>query len=77
MTYTDGLCHIPACPRLGRVSAGVHKGWELECGDWRANPGRRLLSAVRRQPEGTGGRQSQVGMLMEETWTATEARCHC
>ena len=28
-------------PRLGRMSTGVHGGWELECGDWRAIPGQR------------------------------------
>ena len=57
-TYTDGLRHSPARPRLGSVSASAHRGWELECGDWRANLGKGLLLAARRQPEGTGGRKS-------------------
>ena len=25
-TYTDCPCHIPACPRLGCVSIGAHRG---------------------------------------------------
>ena len=25
-TYTDSLCHSPACPRLGRVSTRAHGG---------------------------------------------------
>ena len=60
-TCTGGLCHIPACPRLRQVSAGVHGGWVLEHGVWRAEPGRGLLLAVRRQPEGMGVRSYITG----------------
>ena len=55
---TTQIVHATALhPRLGHVSAGAHEGWELERGDWRANPGLRLLLAVRRQPEGIGGEE--------------------
>ena len=42
---------------LGNVSASVHRGWELEHGDWRANPGRGLLLDAKRQPEGAGSEE--------------------
>ena len=51
----DGLRHGPVCTIL-RHSA--HRDWVLECGAWRADPGRGLLLAERRQPEGTGVRRS-------------------
>ena len=57
-TYTDGLCHNPACPSLRRVSTGAHGDWMLEHGVRRANLGRGLLLSVRRQPEGTEVRKS-------------------
>ena len=44
-------------PKPERVSTIAHKGWVLERGDWRADPGRGLWLAVRRHPEGTGGRE--------------------
>ena len=44
---------IPALP-TDRVSTGADKGWVLKCGVWRADPGRGLLWAVSRQPEGPG-----------------------
>lgn len=48
----------PALPtQPERVSTAAHKGWVLECGVWRADPGRGLRLAVRRHPEGTGGRE--------------------
>ena len=56
--YTDGLWHGHACPGLGRVSNSVHGGWELERGDKRAKLVGGVLLAVRRQPEGEGGRKS-------------------
>ena len=54
----DGLCHILARPRLRRVSVTVDRGWVLERGVWRADPGRGLLFAWKRQPEGMGVRSS-------------------
>ena len=68
-TYTDGPCHSPACPSLRRVSTGAHGGWGLERGVWRADLGRGLLLAVRRQPEGIGLRSSCPG------WPALPERC--
>ena len=48
----------PALPtQPERVSTAADKGWVLECGVWRADPGRGLLCAVRRHPEGTGVRE--------------------
>ena len=38
-TYTEGPSHSPACPVLRYVSAGVDRGWVLECGVWRADSG--------------------------------------
>ena len=57
-TYTDGLCHGTVHPSLRWVSARAHWGWVLELGVQAVNPGRGLLLAVRRRPEGTGGRSS-------------------
>ena len=61
--------------------AGVHWCtwvWVLECGVWRADPGRGQLLAVRRQPEGTGVRSSTTrnaqGASPDPT---TEAKHHC
>lgn len=51
-----GLCHSPAPPSLRFVCAGVDGGWVLEPGVWRVGTGRGLLSAAKRQPEGTKGR---------------------
>ena len=48
----------PALPmQPERVSTAAYKGWVLECGLWRADPGRGLRWAMRRHPEGTGGRE--------------------
>ena len=48
----------PALPmQPERESTAAHKGWVLERGAWRADPGRGLRWAVRRHPEGTGGRE--------------------
>ena len=48
----------PALPTQPKsVSSAAHKGWVLECGVWRPDPGRRLWLAVRRHPEATGGRE--------------------
>ena len=48
----------PALPtQPERVATAADKGWVLECGVWRADPGRGLWLAVRRHPEGTGGRE--------------------
>ena len=58
---TDGLLHSPAHLRLECVFTDAHWGWDLECGDWKANPGEELQLAARRQPEGTGGRKSENG----------------
>ena len=44
-------------PKPERVSTIAHKGWVLKCGVCRADPGRGLRLAVRRHPEGTGGRE--------------------
>ena len=74
--YTDSLCHNTVCPRLGCVYTSVHGGWELESGDWRANPWGGLLLAVRRGLEGMGERKLQLGMPVEETRAAMEARHH-
>ena len=57
-TYTDGPCHSPVCSNLKWLSASVHGGWGLEHGVWRADPGKGLLLAARRQPEGMGVRSS-------------------
>ena len=62
-TYPDGPCHSPACPSLRHVSISVDGGWVLKRGVWGADPGRALLLAVRRQPEGMGVRSSA-------TWNA-------
>ena len=46
---------IPTLPtQPERVSTAADKGWVLKCGVWRADPGRGLLWAVSRQPEGPG-----------------------
>ena len=50
-TYTDGLCHSSVCHSLDWVSTDVHRGWVLV---WRADLGRGLQLAMRRQPEGMG-----------------------
>ena len=68
-TYTDGPCHSLVCFSLGNVSASVHRGWELEHGDWRANSGRGLLLDARRQPQGV---ESEEICNQECLW-----RCHC
>ena len=48
----------PALPtQPEKVSSTADKGWVLEPGVWRADPGRGLWLAVRRHPEGTGGRE--------------------
>ena len=57
-TYTDSQCHSPVHPSLRQVSAIADRGWVLECGVWRADPGRELLLAAQTQPEGTGVRNS-------------------
>lgn len=49
-------CHSPA--HLSCVSPGVERGWVLESGIWRVDPGRGQLLAVKRQPEGTGVKSS-------------------
>ena len=53
-----GLCCCPVHPSLSRVSPGAEGGWVPGSGLWRADPGRGQLLAVKRQPEGTGGRNS-------------------
>ena len=51
-TYTDGPCH-PSIPlRLKHMSAGMSKCWVQASGNETTNPGRGLLLAVWRQPEG-------------------------
>ena len=48
----------PALPtQPERVSTTADKGWVLECGVWRADPGRGLQLAVRKHPEGMGVRE--------------------
>lgn len=42
------------------------RGWVLECRVWRANSGRGLLLAMRRQPEGTRVRGSATIMIVEK-----------
>ena len=51
---TDGPYHHPACLELGHVSAGVHRGWKLERGDWRANLGRRTTVGCEKTAWGDG-----------------------
>ena len=47
----------PALPtQPEKVSSTADKGWVLECGIWRADPARGQRLAMRRHPEGTGGR---------------------
>ena len=75
--YKDSPYHGPKCPRLEYVSNSAHGDWELEHGDWRANPGQELLLAVGRWPEGTGGRKWQQRMPMEENQNAMEAGRYC
>ena len=71
-THTDGLCHSSACPSHW-CGQGLGAGtWGLE-----SRPGRRLLLAVRRQPEGTRVWSSTTGMLVEEVWSVIEAKHHC
>ena len=61
----------PALPtQPERVATAADKGWVLECGVWRADPGRGLWLAVRRHPEGTGGREELCKQLMEEACTS-------
>ena len=48
---TLGSLWMPMQPE--RVSTAAYKGWVLECGLWRADPGRGLRWAMRRHPEGT------------------------
>ena len=48
----------------------MHRVWVLERGVWRADPGRGLLLAARRQPEGTGVRSSA-------TWNACVGNPDC
>ena len=59
-TYTEGPCQSTALPSLRQMSAGAHRGCVLEHGIWRADQGRGLRLAVRRQPEGTGVRSSTI-----------------
>ena len=54
----NGRCHSPARPSLRHVSAGADGGWVLEPGVWRADPGRGLLLAAKREPEGMGVQSS-------------------
>ena len=58
-----GLCCSPAHPSLSRVSPGVEGCWVLESGVWRVDPGRGHLLSVKRQPEGTGARNSTTGKV--------------
>ena len=58
-TYT--VCATALRTPDWNMSASVHEGWELECEDLRANPGRELPLAVRRQPEGMGRGKSTTG----------------
>ena len=48
----------PCVPQPERCVASVYGGCVLKCGVWRADPGRRLLLTVRRQPEGMEVRKS-------------------
>ena len=60
----------PALPtQPERVSTAADKGWVLECGVWRADPGRGLKLAVRKCPERMGRREGgalHMGMHVEE-----------
>ena len=56
-----GFMPQPCMPCLRHVSTGVDGGWVLECGVWKANLGRGLLLAARRQPERTRVRKSTTG----------------
>ena len=48
----------PALPtQPERVPTAADKGWVLECEVWRADPGRGLLWAVRKHPEGMGRKE--------------------
>ena len=49
--------------------------WSVGIGEQTWGEG--LLLAVRRQPEGMGGRKSTIGNAVEETKIAMEARQHC
>ena len=55
-----GPCCSPAHPSLSCVSPGVEGVWVLESGVWRLDPGSGQLLAVKRQPEGTGVRNSMT-----------------
>ena len=57
---TDGLCYNTAHPSLRRVSTKAGGVWVLKHGIKRADPGRRLLLAAWRWPEGTGVCRSAV-----------------
>lgn len=72
-TYTDGPCH-PSIPlRLKHMSAGMSKCWVQASGNETTNPGRGLLLAVWRQPEG----QKCRALLVEEAQAALEEEHHC
>ena len=51
-TKLDLHSPVSPSPALRWESTGVHGGWVLECGVWRADLGRGLLLAMRTQPEG-------------------------
>ena len=84
---------LPAYPSLSPVSPGADRGWVMESGVWRMDPGRGQLLAVKRQHEGIGVRSSTTGNVfrrsytniltfLEETieallWVTIEARYHC
>ena len=76
-TYTDGPCPSPVGPSLRHVSSSVDGGWALEGGFWRANLGRGLLLADRRQPEGMGVRKSTTRNARGGNVDHTEAKRHC
>ena len=57
-TYTGGPCHSPAHSDLRQMSTRTHKGLALEGEIWRADLGRELLLAVKRQSEGMRVRSS-------------------
>lgn len=71
-TFTAGLC-----PSLRCVSTGTDWGLCSETWVWKANPERGLLSAAKRQPEGTGVRKSITLNACGGNLDSTEAKRHC